>query len=416
MLLALAILAGSCGTPEARLSDRQLAARLGTAGRLLPFYGALAQLEKHKRDDPVVVLQIGDSHTANDAFSGRLRELFQARFGDAGRGLLPPGIPYRYYKPARVHVTAEGWTVGSSFDARVPGPFGVSGLRQHADRPAEMTIAADTGGDLDRVAIEVLRQPGGGTLDVDFNNGRHTVIATDAQRNVPAWFKLSGAGSLAMTLRARGNGPVDVLAWSVQRNAPGVTYANLGTIGATIDLLGRWDPAFVKAEMGWIRPSLIVVAFGTNEGFSDATDIEHYAALYAERVRLLHDAAPDAALLVIGPPDGNREQHTGSSDTAVCGADPDTRIKSVLWAEPANLAVVRDAERKVADAAGFYFWDWSEAMGGRCAMWRWVKDDPAAAAPDHVHLFAPGYRITAERLFNELMEGYDRYRALKRGR
>ena len=40
-------------------------------------------------------MQIGDSHTANDSFSGRLRELFQARFGDAGRGVLPPGVPYR---------------------------------------------------------------------------------------------------------------------------------------------------------------------------------------------------------------------------------------------------------------------------------------------------------------------------------
>lgn len=415
VLLAIAMLAVSCGSPEARLSDRQIAARLGAAGRLLPLYSALMQLDKRKREDAVVVLQIGDSHTANDAFSGRMRELFQARFGDAGRGLLPPGIPYRYYKPARVHVTAKNWTVVSSFDASAAGPFGVSALRQHADGPAEMTLTADNRGDLDRVAIEVLEQPGGGTVEVEFDNGRHTSFATDATRSTPAWFKLSGTGSLALILRARGDGPVDLLAWSVQRRTPGVIYANLGTIGATIDLLGRWDPEIVAAEMARLRPSLIVVAFGTNEAFSSKTDIDHYPTLYAERVRMLHDAVPGAPLLVIGPPDGNREWRPGSTDAGLCGADPNS-VRPVLWVEPTNLAAVRDAQRKVADEAGFYFWDWSEAMGGRCAMWRWVKDDPTSAAPDHVHLFAPGYRTTAERLFNELMDGYDRYRALKRVR
>jgi hypothetical protein len=30
-----------------------------------------------------------------------------------------------------------------------------------------------------------------------------------------------------------------------------------------------------------------------------------------------------------------------------------------------------------------------------------------------VHLFAPGYQLTAESLFREIMEGYERYRALR---
>ena len=53
-----------------------------------------------------------------------------------------------------------------------PGPFGITGLRQHADGPAEMTLSADDPGDLDRAEIEVLRQPGGGTLDVELETGR----------------------------------------------------------------------------------------------------------------------------------------------------------------------------------------------------------------------------------------------------
>jgi hypothetical protein len=37
------------------------------------------------------------------------------------------------------------------------------------------------------------------------------------------------------------------------------------------------------------------------------------------------------------------------------------------------------------------------------------------AAPDHVHLFAPGYQATADELFRVIMDGYQRYRALRTG-
>ena len=133
---AAALLIASCATaPPQSPSDAEIAAKLGPSAPLLPLYRALSR----GAATVVVILQIGDSHTANDSFSGRLRELFQARFGDAGRGVLPPGVPYRWYRPARVTVTSEGWSVVSSYRGD-PGPFGITGLRQHADGPAEMTL------------------------------------------------------------------------------------------------------------------------------------------------------------------------------------------------------------------------------------------------------------------------------------
>ena len=129
---AAALLVTSCAKTLPGPSDAEIAAKLGPAAPLLPLYRALSD------GTTVVILQIGDSHTANDSFSGRMRELFQARFGDAGRGVLPPGVPYRWYRPARVTVTSDGWSVVSSYRGD-PGPYGVTGLRQHADAPAAMT-------------------------------------------------------------------------------------------------------------------------------------------------------------------------------------------------------------------------------------------------------------------------------------
>jgi lysophospholipase L1-like esterase len=212
-------------------------------------------------------------------------------------------------------------------------------------------------------------------------------------------------GSHTLTARARGDGPVDVLAWRVTRGTPGVSYANLGTIGATVDLMDVWDPAIVRQDLAHLAPSLIMLAFGTNEGFRDSTDPAAYAATFAARLRELHAAAPGAALLVLGPPDGNRRRARNSAAPAACG-DPN-------WTEPPKLDAIREVQRSVAARENAYFWDWRAAMGGACSMLHWAETK--FAAPDHVHLFAPGYQATADELFRVIMDGYQRYRALRTG-
>ena len=404
LLQAAVLLLASCATPPPTgPSDAEIAAKLGASAPLLPLYRSLASLQNGSRTTPVTIVQIGDSHTANDSFSSRMRELFQARFGDAGRGVLPPGVPYRWYRPSRVTVTSDGWSVVSSFHGD-SGPFGIAGIRQHADGPAEMTLLADAAGDLRHAEVEVLRQPGGGTLDVEMNTGERITIATAASVPGEAWVPIpSTAQGQTMTLRARGDGPVDVLAWSVARDGPGVIYANLGTVSADIDLMDAWDQTLLRQDLAHLAPAMIVLAFGTNDGFLDSTDTNAYALAFAQRLRQLHAAAPQATLLVLGPPDAYR--HRGKRSTAPIACD------DPKWTEPPNLAPIRDIERRVAAQEGAYFWDWQAAMGGPCSMLRWATTTPPMAAPDRVHLFAPGYQATADDLFRVIMDGYQRYRA-----
>jgi len=399
------LIACCAGAPTPGPPDTETAARLGATAPLLPLYRDLLSLETNASTAPVVIVQIGDSHTANDSFSSRMRELFQARFGDAGRGVLPPGIPYRWYRPSRVTVTSNGWRAVSSYGGD-RGPFGITGLRQHADGPAEMNLFVDADGDLGRNEVEVLRQPGGGTLDIEMDTGSHATIATAASVPQEAWLPVaSSPAGHTLTLRARGDAPVDVLAWSVGRNNPGVVYANLGTPGADIELMDAWDQTLVRQDLAHLAPAMIVLAFGTNDGFLDSTDPNAYATAFSARLRALRVAAPNAALLVLAPPDAYRRRHKSSTAPIACG-DPN-------WTEPPNLALIRDIEHRVSVQQGAYFWDWQAAMGGPCTMLRWATTAPPMAAPDRVHLFAPGYRATAEDLFRVIMDGYTRYRAMR---
>jgi lysophospholipase L1-like esterase len=201
-----------------------------------------------------------------------------------------------------------------------------------------------------------------------------------------------------------------VLGWSVERRRPGIVYENHGTIGATVALLKKLTPAAVFFELGERQPALLVVAFGTNEGFDDALDLGRYAALFDTAVGELRRAAPGAAVLIVGPPDGNRRAKdcTAQSQPANCGA-----ADACAWSEPRNLAAVRDIQRRVARREGWAFWDWSAAMGGRCSIDRWFGRDKPLAMPDHVHLNGDGYAAAADMLFFDLMRGYDEW---KRGR
>jgi lysophospholipase L1-like esterase len=164
----------------------------------------------------------------------------------------------------------------------------------------------------------------------------------------------------------------------------------------------------MSAEMSRLHPALILVEFGTNEGFKDSTDVTAYAERYAEHVRALRRAAPWAAIMLIGPPDGARRAGPGDA------CPNDGSGQPVMWVIPPRLPEIRAVQQSLARAAGYGYWDWQAAMGGACSILPMTLTEPPMAAPDHVHMFAPGYRATAEILFQSLMQGYAGYQAQMR--
>lgn len=403
-LLVLACLVLSACAARRGPQDAEIVAKLGAAGPLLPLYRALGGLEAGTRTTPVVILQIGDSHTANDSFAGRLREQFQTRFGDAGRGVLHPGVPFKYYRPDRVAATSSHWVAERA--GRTPGPVGIAAVRQHGGKGATMTLSAPDPADMTDVSLAFLFQPGGGSVTISTETGWQNRISTNAATPEARWLAIPrGASGGEVAAAATGDGSVDMLSWTAARGGPGVVVSNLGTIGATVDIVGRMDPALVRQELAHIAPSVILLAFGTNEAFDSGTTADDYRDRFGQSVRVLREAAPSAAIVVLGPPDSAKHTPKGFKGRTKCG-DPN-------WDEPRPLSAVRDAQQDVATRAQLFFWDWQAAMGGACSMNRWAADKPPMAAADHVHLLRPGYRATAEALFQVLMDGYDRYKALR---
>ena len=415
----------------AHVHDRRL---FGAAG-LQPFFAALAALEAGRTRRPVRILQLGDSHTANDAFSSRMRDWLQSRFGGAGRGWLPPGIPFPYYRPRLVQVTAAGWRQlgpppGTPMEAGPQVPLGLDAAVAESERPgALMTLASTEAHGFDRLGLEFVARPDGPPIEVRVDRRKPIRISTAAAAIRAKRVAIPlGPGAREVALTAPDRRPVELLGWGIERHEAGILYENHGTIGATVDLFGRMDPRTVAMELADSRPALIVVAFGTNEGFDDRLALGAYAVRFRAHVMALHRMAPAAAILVLGPPDGNRldpacprlptprAERAGTPiearpDICVAGEE-DATAPSCSWREPPNLAAVRHIQERVAAAEGWAFWNWSQAMGGACSMHRLFLRDPPLAFADHVHLNGAGYRASADVLLFDLFNAYE---AWKRG-
>jgi lysophospholipase L1-like esterase len=396
--------------PEMLTPERAAQRRLYNPSGLRAFFAALARLEAGRSRRPLRILQIGDSHTANDAFSGRMREVLQARFGDGGRGWLPIGIPFKYYRPRLVTVTETGWRHLGGRDPENSLPFGLDAALAESVAPgATMRLASDDPVGFDRVAIEYVTRPQGGVFAVAADGRPPVRIATAARAAAVRRIEIrSPPHAQAVVLRVLGRTSVMLAGWTGERGR-GVIYENHGTIGATAALLGRLDAATVRRELLDSRPALLIVAFGTNEGFDDGLDREHYGAMFRAAVEQLRRDAPEASVLVLGPADGNRRKKACDA-VAACDAAADARGQSCDWAPPPNLDAVRAAQEKAASRSGWAFWNWSQAMGGACSMHRLVEREPPWAYPDHVHLNRAGYAAAADVLLYDLFNEYRDWR------
>lgn len=187
------------------------------------------------------------------------------------------------------------------------------------------------------------------------------------------------------------------LLWRLQGRFEGreIDLSARGVVGATLSGLATREPLF---EPGETLPDLIIVAYGINEGFDDALEPRAYEALLRGQISRLRTAAPDAALLILGAPEGMRGDGGGT-----CADDPEHR-----WKAPVLLAVVRDVQHRVAADMGVAFWDWRGRMGGDCSAHALTLGEAPLMRGDHVHFTAAGGDWIGSLLFADLMAAQDR--------
>lgn len=438
-------------------------AALATAGALCPdglcnprtldpFFHALDRARGGQERRPIHILQIGDSHTAGDTITGGWRELLQARYGYGGRGVLAAGRPYQGYMTRGV--TAEmspGWSISATFGGAAASPrpmMGVSGFSLTAQRPgARIALAADPAQMFDRFMLCAVAAPDAGALTVRMGERTERMSFASATRRPECRTLETAAPASRVELVADG-GAVTVTSWGTFRSSGGIVLSNVGVVGSQLGHFARTDDAVVAEELRSYRPDLIVLAFGTNEGFAPVFRPGEYEITLRTQIGRLRRLSGGVPILLLGAPDASTRRPelarnapgatpppcqepvtvatpppvpaqtrigTGRLDDLLAdiavpdepapATPPPPVVMTTSWSvraqplfPPAGLAAVREVQRRVAASLGVALWDWEGRMGGPCAAVKWVKGTPALMRGDYVHFNSAGGREIAARL------------------
>lgn len=355
------------------------------------------------RARPVHILQIGDSHSANDNFAGAWRDILQARYGDAGRGVLPPGRPWAGYAMRQVSVyQSPDWNQISVLGARKAGRddlvFGASGFRLGAP-PAggELRLNADAGHGFRRFVVCAATGPEAGAMTLSLG-GQGASVQLRAPKAGALCSSLT-ADAPATSAAVTGGLGVEVLSWAAFAGGPGVVMSNLGVPGSELAQMGLNGDEALKAELAAYAPDLIVLAFGTNEGFGRNFSSADYEAVLRGQIARLRRIAPGTPILLLGAPDAqskNRALLANSDQGHGARLDPGG------WFSPPALQDIRAIQRKVAASEHVALWDWAGRMGGVGAAGAWSSASPPLMRADHVHYSPAGGQVLAGRLQADL--------------
>lgn len=356
------------------------------------FYTALSELERGVRARHVRVLWFGDSHTAADFWTHRVRQTLQTRFGAGGAGVVVVGLKYRHglAQASRVgkwqmlpRSPAATWAQGDG----IFGLAGVGAVPLSADAAIKLELGARSEWTAEPLRWEVLYREGPTSSGFRLQSGDEPPRRIDGTRGEP---RASGLRAVVVETRGARTLVVDEFVGApqlygviVESDKPGLVLDTLGINGARAATPLAWSLEPWLHEVRARAPDLIVLSYGTNE-VGDAAPVSTYRDHYRELLGRLRLAAPGADCLLIGPTDRVRKDWTS-----------DPRVTSID-------AVQREAAREL----GCAFFSALGTMGGPGSLRRWAFATPQLARRDRVHLLPVGYGRLGDELARQLLESY----------
>jgi len=332
--------------------DRTAGIPIENPAAMVPFFEQLHRAAVGESAGPLSILQYGDSHTAADDWTGSVRSLLQAQFGDGGGGYSFAGRPYKSYRRMDLKSgESRGWRSDGLLSRDGDGLYGLGGVSISTRLPSQSIYLEAA---CSKLELFYLQQPGGGELQLYDNGAPVDKISTDGPLG-PGYVQYQVASPSEephrFELQTLRSAPVRLFGWVTEKDH-GVTYETLGINGAQASIVFRWDEALLASNIARRNPALIVLAYGTNEASNPDWTHDSYREMFSALLQRLRQAAPTASILVLGPPD--REYRSKGR-----------------WATLEKIDRIVDAQREAALASRCAFWDMREKMGGKGAMREW---------------------------------------------
>jgi lysophospholipase L1-like esterase len=333
----------------------------------------------------VRITQLGDSHTAGDYLSDTLRKRMQSRFGNAGIGWIAPiNIPGQ--RNARVQAKNSGFTLQNS--RKTTAAFPIGGFIAHAQGAGSQIRVSVRQQDSSRPwkVRFWLRTPQGGTATLIASDslGAHEITTREQGTQ---WQAQEQVLYTPFTLSSGNRPTAELGGMELMTMYPGVIVDSIGSNGAQLTIWNRWNRDWPH-QLTAMNSDLVILAYGINEAYDDNLDLKSYQDNLQASINKVRSALPKASILLIGTQDSARTRGRTSNECTP--------------GRPVQLSAVKQVQQQVAQSNHLLFWDWEQAMGGRCSMPRWKQQQ--LARPDLVHFTAAGYEKLGNDLFDSLMQ------------
>jgi lysophospholipase L1-like esterase len=346
------------------------------------FAEGLAAARSATQDHVLRVSYVGDSLTADDQITSRLRTRLDALVGDGGPGFVFAVSPHPFCQ----HRAVGRWVGGAwrvhGISTAVPGDH-LLGLGGSAENDGDGVIRlVPTTPEVRSVDVHYLAQPHGGTLTVAADGAVLDEIATGDDHKHGGFAQVAvPAGAHAIELRTHGR--VRLFGASLEA-LRGAVVDNLGVVNATAKAIRHNLEDHFRNQLAHRAADLVVIMLGTNEAewLHPGRGVEEHEQVLGEVLASIRSARPEASCLVVSPFD--------QLDWRVEGAPPRTSVPAMV-----------EAQRRAAAAHGCAFWDAYAWMGGKGASREWYKR--GLVVKDFQHPTSDGAELIADALFRGLV-------------
>ena len=334
----------------------------------------------------------GASHTAGDFWTGHIRRVLQARYGDIGHGFIMPVAMAKGSRGHDINLCSNGdWKrdyVGKE-DGHGDDAYGL-GMSVSSDNPnnfawVETTHQNPIGRQFSTAHIFTLGTFGGGGLLAQVDRQDPFLLPTNQENQglIKTTLELPPS-SHRITLSPVGDGEVRLLGMSLEEQGSGALVDAIGIRGRQAKTWLQWNDILLRDMLSVLNPDILILAYGTNEANDSDYDMDSYENDLRNVLETMQRAHPTSACILVGP------------------SDRGTEIKDGHYTVWERTQLVAQVQRDVAPDFGCVFWDWQQATGGVGSMITWKYTEPRLASLDLIHFTAKGYQVSADQFLRAL--------------
>ena len=365
---------------------------------LVPFYAKLFELETSKKG-AVRIAYFGDSMTDGDLIVKDFRTFYQEKFGGKGVGFVNIVAESASSRSSLVHEFSANWKTQSYLKTTKPtSPFGVNGhvffandtinpawVRYKATQTRFATVLDKPTlfyGSSNNKEGEVYYVVNEDTITKKLNPSERLNTLKIAETSLP---------SLKLYFKKADSIPIYGFNFDDGVGVHVDNFSSRGNSGLPLSLFANGTMSAFQKELGY---DLIVLHYGTNVLNYGSLNYSWYESRMKKVVAHLKDCFPGVAILIVST------------------ADKATKYDLEMKTDSA-VVPLSNAQKQYAIASESGFVNLYTLMGGDGSMVKWVDETPAKANKDYTHFNFRGASEVAKLIYNQLEEGYSKYKKLR---